>query len=198
MIKRLPRIVAGCAVLVSLGALFASCAGPLPPRVPLSAQAKSSIRSVSIKNVVAMPTDSRAWGPSALREVTSDFGEIVRADFEDQLKKASIFPSVVTEGADAEFTLAIGNMSLQMATGPCGGLFTHCYTPVMIVFGVLRGRDGAVLWRKMEQVTILERKVPKRALSEYEDQRDLIRQDLATATQIAVGGLVKDLGEQHP
>ena len=68
----------------------------------------------------------------------------------------------------------------------------------MIVFGVLRGHDGAVLWRKMEQVTILERKVPKRSVSEYDDQRDLIRQDLAITAQVAVGGLVKDMGEQHP
>jgi hypothetical protein len=186
------------ALLIWLAALCAGCAGQLPPPVPLSASAKSEVRVVGIKDEFTLPLDSRAWGPPAFRQVTSDFGHVVRVDFEDQLKKSQVFPSIGTEGADAEFTLGIGNMTIQVATGMCGGLFRHCYTPVIMVWGVLRARDGTVLWRSRQLVTNVAREVPKRDLAEYEERPALAREDLAVAAKIAVARLVKDLAEPHP
>jgi hypothetical protein len=115
-----------------------------------------------------MPTTSQMWRPPSVRQVTSDFDRVVRTAFEEQLKKAGLFPAILEDGADAVFTLTIWRISLDVATGICGGLLKDCYTPTIWVQGTLQSWDGEILWRKMATVDITESEVPKHALSEYD------------------------------
>jgi hypothetical protein len=128
----------------------------------------------------------------ALRELTNDLGEVLRADLEAQLTKASIFPSIVARGGDAELVLTLLMIRLDLATGMCG-ILTHCYTPALAVEGALRTRDGVLLWRRTEEIDILTPGVPKRALATYQQQPALLRQDFAAAAHVAAERLVRDM-----
>jgi hypothetical protein len=195
--KHLARVAGRALVLSGLLSSFAACA----PATPLSKQAKATIRSVSINPEVAMPVGV-AWGcvPDWLcreipfRQLTSDLGQVLHADFKARLTQAGVFPSVVPEGAEAEFTLSLLRIAFQMTTGMCG-ILTHCYTPMMVVDGVLQGRDGTLLWRRTEEfeVHLFPGDVPKRALATYQQQPELLRQDFVIAVRVAAERLVNDL-----
>lgn len=194
-VSRFARLGGRVAVLCGLLSL-AACAGA--PSTPLSKETKASVRAISINPAVTMPAGS-VWrcapDPCAgipLRELTKDLGEVLRADLEAQLTKASNVPSVVTRGGDAELVLTLLMIRLDLATGMCG-ILTHCHTPVMTVEGALRTRDGALLWQRTEEIDLLTRGVPKRALATYQQQPALLRQDFAVAAHIAAERLVRDM-----
>lgn len=132
LLRHSPVMVAALALPVLVG-----CA----TRVSLTKEAREATRSVSIKETVTLwdqivfmgPAQStvgvllgpigmlmtEAKEPKAALKIAAqefDLGQMVRRDFTAALEEAKIFPTVVPEGGDAQFTLEIREYACQLPT----------------------------------------------------------------------------------
>jgi hypothetical protein len=138
----------------------------------------------------------------AVRQMTSDLGQITREWFDVEVRKAAIFPSVLAAGGEAEFELALKGVVLMHAGGYGGSvgdffkLWEVCQAPTkpfLAVQATLRKADGSILWQKSEAVDIFSTKTARRPFSDYSSNPDLIRQDFTEAAEIVVEALVRDM-----
>lgn len=112
-----------------------------------------------------------------------DTAEIVREEFVRELKRSGLFPSIVSEGGDAEINLTI--MSFYI---------THYSGFEKITFSIwakIINSDGDVLWNKVACRTNLSSEIPKRLGTEYLNNRDLIIKDIKKLAQILSMELIK-------
>ena len=199
-----PGNVGQRAFLFGVASLLLGCSltATIPPSgVALSKENRSSIRSVSIAHDVALPYEVRCvgnyggscGGAQILQAQTREVGRVVRDHFEATLRRAEVFPSVVAEGGDAEFTLWARRVILMVTPGICG-FMGNCFMTFVEVEGVLRTSDGTILWQQ---------RAPgfgprKHALREYRDSPELLREDFAVAARAAVERLVDGIEDDRP
>jgi hypothetical protein len=115
-----------------------------------------------------------------------DTAETVREEFARELKRSGLFPSIVSEGGDAEINLTFSIFG-----------FHHHFGFETICFGIIAkitNSDGAVLWKNNAYRTTFSKEIPKRPGVEYLNNRDLIIKDIKELAQILSLELIKKAG----
>jgi hypothetical protein len=178
-------------LLVWLAVALAGCS---VPGVPLSQQARSSVRSVSINSHVA-PPEARYWNCGCwymraigrqdklrIRESSRHLFHLIRDDFEAGLRNNGVFPEVLLADADAEVTLRASKIMLAAQGGICASM-NNCFNAQVEIEGILRTPSGTILWQQSAfGVGQLH------ALSAFNDNPEFLRQEFSLAAQKAVGG----------
>jgi len=115
-----------------------------------------------------------------------DMPQIVRGEFEQQLKNTNLFSTIQPDGGNyPELKLSIRVYGFGQPQGLPSQL-----KPLLGVVGELVTPDGSVLWKKYDYVTNLNGKTPSHTLEEYFNDPELIREAFNTASQIVVSGLI--------
>ncbi|MHC4751574.1 MAG: hypothetical protein ACYTFW_17090 [Planctomycetota bacterium] len=177
--------------------------------VPLTAEKKASIKSISINNHVQMPDAMFYRGPEyalgafdipveyieksigeiiqyLMRESKIDVTQIVREQFINGIEVNRIFESIVSESGDAEIRLSIRIYGFAYE-------ISSKLKPMLGVEGSLIKSDDSVLWKKYAYVTNLNKSTPSSTLGQFFNNPELMREALTVATQIVVEDLVNDM-----
>lgn len=185
-------------------------------KVALTKPIRESMRSVSIKKDVRLLDDIYYYGQeqcagaafgllgavatleaakepktrlkAAMQESQIDLGQIIGEQFATELVEANIFPSIVPEGGDAEVRLEVLMFGFTLPT-----CFSGKLKPVVGVMGSLVGKDGTVIWQKLENVSGLNGQTPGNTLDEYLQNPKFIREAFSIAGKIVSDGLVKHM-----
>jgi hypothetical protein len=170
--------------------LYPGCATPLRP------EAKAAIRSVSINKSVKVQVPSRQSREplkQAMLDGGIDPGEIFRKQFETELRSAGVFPSILSEGGDAEVRLVIVGVGFEEPFPGFSQLKPHLDGK-----GALVRPDGSVVWEGASYVTTLNSETPSYTLGEYRKSRQKICEALAAAAKVVSADLVKSLRGSSP
>jgi hypothetical protein len=135
-----------------------------------------------------------AKGPKAqikvsMQESQIDLGQIIREQLTAELVEASVFPSIVSEGGDAEFRLDVRLFGFAHSPG------SSKLKPMLVVLGSLVRTDGTVIWQQSDSVTNLTGQTPLHTLKEYLENPEFIREAFTVAAKIVSNGLVKKMGQ---
>jgi hypothetical protein len=129
-----------------------------------------------------------------------DIGEIVREQFEDQLKNSGAFDFVQTNfgafdfvptNSDADAELVITILSYGFVTAP--SFIGSGLKPVLSVRVNLVKADGTIIWSEGDYITAFNKKTPGYSLARYNSNPDLIEEAFTAAAKIVCGGLVDDM-----
>jgi hypothetical protein len=143
-----------------------------------------------VGGVIAMGATqgTKAQLKAAMREGQVDVEQIVREQFKTELAGSAIFPSIVSEGGDAEVRLEVGMFGFSQPHGFSGKL-----VPVLGVIGSLTRKDGTVLWKSHDHVSPLNGQTPAHTLEEYLQNPQYMREAFTIAAKIVSEGLVKHM-----
>jgi hypothetical protein len=163
---------------------------------PIRQEAKAPIQSVSIEKSVKVQVpskESREPLKQAMRDDGIDPGEIFRKQFETELRSAGVFPSIVSEGGDAELRLVIVGVGFEEPFPGNSQLKPH-----LDGRGALVRPDGSVVWEGASYVTTLNSETPSSTLEEYLKSRLKMCEALAVAAKVVSADLIKNLRESSP
>jgi hypothetical protein len=170
--------------------LDAGCATPIRP------EAKAPIQSVSVNKSVKVQVPSRESREplkQAMIDGSIDPGEIFRKQFETELRSARVFPSIPSEGGDAEVRLVIVGVGFEEPFPGVSQLKPHLDGK-----GALVRPDGSVVWEGASYVTTLNSETPSYTLEEYRNSRQKICEALKSAAKVVSADLVKSLRGSSP
>jgi len=170
--------------------LYPACTTAIRP------EANAPIRSVSIDKGVKVQVPSRESREplkKAMRDSGIDPGEIFRKQFENELRSARVFPSILSEGGDAEVRLVIVGVGFEE---PFPG--NPQLKPHLDGKGTLVRPDGSVVWEGTSYVTTLNSETPSYTLDEYLKNRLKMCEALTAAAKVVSADLVKSLRESSP
>lgn len=118
-----------------------------------------------------------------------DVTQIVRTEFEQQLKKSNLFNMILPDrGNYSEIRL-----SIQLYGFASPQTFSSQLKPMLGVAGELVKPDGSIIWKNYDYVSNLNGKTPSYTIEEYLKNPELIREVFNVASQIAVKGLIDDM-----
>ena len=118
-----------------------------------------------------------------------DVTQIVRTEFEQQLKKSNLFNMILPDrGNYPEIRL-----SIQLYGFASPQTFSSQLRPMLGVTGELAKPDGSIIWKNYDYVSNLNGKTPSYTLEEYLKNPELIREAFNGASQIAIKGLIEDM-----
>jgi hypothetical protein len=206
MTERWSHRVLRSTAIVLIGVLaLTGCVSP----VALTKPDRESIRAVSVQKNVKVPDTvvyqggaqavGMAFGmvggliaglaaqrsaeqfKAVMQEGRIDLGQIVRDQFEVELREAGIFPSVVPGGGDAEIELEIQSY----------GLFHG--RPALWVVGRLARPDGTVLWKLGESLMTPDYQGASYSLEEYQKNPQLLREGFTAGAKYISGKLVRSM-----
>src|SRR5262249_2628160 len=152
--------------------------------------------SVSIDKSVKVQVPSRESREpikKAMLDGGIDPGEIFRKQFENELRSARVFPSILSEGGDAEVRLVILCVRFEEPFPGISQLKPHLDGK-----GALVRPDGSVVWEGASYVTTLNSETPSYTLEEYQKSRLKMCEALAAAAKVVSADLVKSLREASP
>ncbi len=210
---RCVKIFRICILMVCVLSFLSGCAGS----VALTKKDRSSLQTVAINKDVTKPDDMFYQGRkqsvlagtfgligsaiaaesakepksmlnAAMEKNNIDVRQIVKEQFENELKKSGLFGSVVNEKGDAEFKLSIDIYGFAQPHGLSSQL-----KPMLRVKGNLVRTDGSILWEKTEYVHNLSKGTPSHTIEEYLGNPELIREAFTVASKIVVSALVNDM-----
>jgi len=153
-----------------------------------------SNQSVSISKYISVPVvmyydGKKKAGPETIDVMFQsgiDIPQIVRGEFEQQLKNANLFSTIQPDAGDyPELKLSIKVYGFVHIHG-----LSRQLKPMLGVEGKLVTPDGSVLWKKYDYVTNLNGETPSHTGEEYINDPELIREAFNTASQIVVSGLI--------
>jgi hypothetical protein len=157
----------------------------------IRSEAKAAIQSVSINKSVKVQVPSRQSREplkQAMLDGGIDPGEIFRKQFETELRSAGVFPSILSEGGDAEVRLVIVGVGFEEPFPGFSQLKPHLDGK-----GALVRPDGSVVWEGASYVTTLNSETPSYTLGEYLRNRLKMCEALTVAAKIVSADLVKSL-----
>jgi hypothetical protein len=199
------RVLRSTAIML-LGVLtLTGCVSP----VALTKPDRESIRAVSIQKNVKVPdaifylggaqAAGMAFGlvggliaglaaqgsaeqfKAVMREGQIDLGQIVRDQFEIELREAGIFPLVVPDGGDAEIGLEIQSYGLYHGR------------PALWIVGSLVRTDGAILWKLGESLRTPDYQAASHDLEEYRKNPQLLREGFTAGAKFISGKMVRSM-----
>jgi hypothetical protein len=184
--------------------------------VSLSNEARVRIKSVSIRETVAVPDSVFFFGmkqamPMALgalgggaADATSlddkivlktliqqnniKVGEVLRSTFETQLQQSNIFPKIVRGVGDAEFVISISSYGLFKKGAFDGDLRASIWGKASLV-----SVEGQVLWEKAIKPMAFENRVPAYSFEYYKEHPNALREGFKILSSIVVTELLEDL-----
>lgn len=115
-----------------------------------------------------------------------DVGKILHEHFLNELKRANVFRTIVTDDADAEFQIIINQRTFA-------SLGTGKFKPLMGVEATLINSDGIIVWRKLAGISHISKVTPSHTLVEYINNPEYIRKAFSIASQIVAEILVNDM-----
>jgi hypothetical protein len=202
--------------IAAISILLTGCAGA--PSVKLDQAIKNSVKTVTVRKDVPLPADmfyqgkaqsigmglGGAVGYAIAQGATSDkeiiqqilqknninVGEIVADTFTSQLRSSGKFS--LSEGSvpeDAQFQFEVVMFGLGQTQG-----FANALYPTLGVNGLLKSKDGKVLWQKYEYVTPLNKENTIGAEpSAYVKDPELLRQAFTKAATALTALFIKSL-----
>jgi hypothetical protein len=127
---------------------------------------------------------------AAMRRDQIDLGLIIREQLESELVTASVFPSIVPEGGDAEIRLEVLIFGFGQPHAFSGKLM-----PTLGVQGSLVRTNGTVLWKKYDYAAG-QNQAFLHTLEEYLQNPQLIREAIIICAKIVSDRLVKDMKQE--
>jgi hypothetical protein len=120
-----------------------------------------------------------------------DIRQIVRQEFVATIVAIHGLPTIVAEGGDANFDLAIQDYGL--APGFSLAFIDKPLSPTLMLGAKLLSRDGRVLWKDTKYITALSKGNLAYRIADYYDNPNLIEEGFRKAAHVLAEELLRDL-----
>lgn len=192
--------------------IFAGCATTLP----LSQEAKDSIRSVSISENISLPesmfyhgggqtlgmlfgavggavtgiaTQRPAEQIKAFMKISDiNVDDMIKNAFKDNLSQTSAFNILESGASDAHITIEINIYGLIQVHG-----YSSRLRPIMAIQGEMTDSNGKVLWIGNSSTPAFTSNLPAHTLNEYANNPELLKDAFVEASSLVTSSLIADM-----